>query len=63
MNIGKNTSSKDVDLKKVSNKEDNSNLVKGQKSKIKETKTFIFIFGAEARKSVTEKKKSEEIEK
>ena len=55
--------SKDVDLKKVSNKEDNTNNVKGQKSRIKETKKSIFIFGAEARKSVMEEKKSEKIEK
>ena len=55
-NIGEDTSFKDVDIRNVYYKEDNTNRVKGQKSRIKETKKSIFIFGAEARKSMMEKK-------
>ena len=59
--ISEDTISKKEVLKKVSNKEDKLNGLIGQKSKIKAKKESVFIFGAEARKSVVEKHISEEI--
>ena len=50
--VSKDTSSKNEDLKKLSNKEENLNVIKRQKSITKETKKFVFIFGAEARNSL-----------
>ena len=53
----KNAVIKDNNLKKVSEKK------KESKTKTKETKNPVFIFGAEARKSVLGGGKSEEIRK
>ena len=61
--VNEDTLSKNEGLKKLSNKEENLNVIKRQKSKTKETKNSVFIFGAEARKSLVEKKKSEESDK
>jgi hypothetical protein len=54
--VNEDTLSKNEGLKKLSNKEENLNVIKRQKSKTKETKNSVFIFGAEARKSLVEKK-------
>ena len=53
--ISEDTTSKNEVLKKVFKKEDKLNGLKEQKSKIKAKKESVFIFGAEARKSVVEK--------
>ena len=52
-----------MNLRKVSEPKQNSLECKGSKSKTKETNNPVFIFGAEARKSVLKKGNSKEIGK
>ena len=52
-----------MNLRKVSEPKQNSLECKGSKAKTKETNNPVFIFGAEARKSVLEEGKSKEIRK
>ena len=54
--VNEDTLSKNEGLKKLSNKEEHLNVIKRQKSKTKETKNSVFIFGVEARKSLVKKK-------
>ena len=55
--------SKDENLKKVLEMKVDSSKCKGKISNTKDSKKSVFVFGAEARKSVLEVKKSEEIKK
>ena len=60
---GKDAALQDINLRKVSEPKQNSLECQGSKAKTKETKKPVFIFGAEARKSVLEEGKSNEIGK